>query len=188
MREAAGLGAPIRSQFNGDGGGMIVAPRCPWRMLPSAGSRMQFTLHNCTSQLRSQCTLGVSPKMRILSEGRMGAFSGSPNWTLINDFTINEDTMLSGKRPFMRTCVPKALELNVTRLETVRLVEWPDSEGVKPCAYEDRSYIKFSCALRDRIMFLACRAVNWRRFARLPERQSSQSPPAKSAARIMPTT
>lgn len=83
----------------------------------------------------------------------MGDFSDSPKWTLVNDFTIHEDTRLSSGRPFMRTCVPKTIEIDVTSVEIIRLIEWPDHyRATKPDAYTDRSYIKFSGEFHDRIV------------------------------------
>lgn len=83
----------------------------------------------------------------------MGDFSDSPKWTLINDFTIHEDKLLNSGRPFMRTCVPKTIAIDVTSFEMIRFVEWPANYGAeKPNGYADRSYIKFSGQLHDKII------------------------------------
>lgn len=83
----------------------------------------------------------------------MGDFSDSPKWKLINDFTIHEDKLLNSGRPFMRTCVPKTIEVDATSFEIIRFIEWPSNYGAaKPDAYADRSYIKFSGDLHDKII------------------------------------
>ena len=83
----------------------------------------------------------------------MGDFADSPKWKLINDFTIHEDKLLNSGRPFMRTCVPKTIDVDVTSFEIIRFVEWPSNYGAeKPDAYADRSYIKFSGNLHDKVI------------------------------------
>ncbi|RWO05483.1 MAG: hypothetical protein EOS07_24715 [Mesorhizobium sp.] len=84
----------------------------------------------------------------------MGDFSGSPKWKLINDFTIHEDKSLNSGRPFMRTCVPKRLDIEVTSFEVIRFIEWPSSYGeeIRADAYADRSYIRFDGDLDDKII------------------------------------
>lgn len=83
----------------------------------------------------------------------MGDFSDSPKWKLVNKFTIYEDQNLSD-RPFMRTCVPKRLEVEVSSFEIIRYIEWPYTYGddKRPEHYADRSYMRFSGNLRDRIV------------------------------------
>lgn len=83
----------------------------------------------------------------------MGDFADSPKWKLINDFTIHEDKLLSSGRPFMRTCVPKTIDVDVTSFEIIRFVEWPSNYGAeKPDAYTDSSYIKFSGDLHHTVI------------------------------------
>ena len=79
----------------------------------------------------------------------MGDFRESPKWTLVNDFTIHEDSHLHD-RPFMRTCVPKRLDVEITSFEIIRLFEWPRSDD-SPDAYRDASYIRFNGTLHDRV-------------------------------------
>jgi hypothetical protein len=83
----------------------------------------------------------------------MGGFADSPKWKLVNAFTIYEDKNLSD-RPFMRTCVPKRLDVEVTAFEIVSLIEWPSSYGqeVRPDGYADGSFLKFSGKLDDKII------------------------------------
>jgi hypothetical protein len=83
----------------------------------------------------------------------MGAFGDSPKWKLINDFTIHEDENLTD-RPFMRTCVPKRLSVEVTAFEVVHYVEWPSlhSEDKRAEAYTDKSFVMFSGDLGDTII------------------------------------
>lgn len=84
----------------------------------------------------------------------MGEFDDSPKWKLVNDFTIHEDQNLSD-RPFMRTCVPKTLEIDVSSFEVVNQVLWPSSFGEKDedraSAFEDRTYVRFEGTINDRI-------------------------------------
>ncbi len=81
----------------------------------------------------------------------MGDFSGSPKWKLINDFTIHEDRNLRD-RPYMLTSVPKTLDIDVTSFEIIRYIEWPHNYGQdKPEQYADKTYIKFSGDLHDKI-------------------------------------
>lgn len=84
----------------------------------------------------------------------MGDFVDAPKWTLVNDFTIHEDQTLSDGRPFMRTCVPKRLDVDVTSFEVIRYIEWPShyGEDKRAEAYADKSYIKFSGDLDDNII------------------------------------
>ncbi|TIU48976.1 MAG: hypothetical protein E5W19_15260 [Mesorhizobium sp.] len=84
----------------------------------------------------------------------MGDFADSPKWTLINDFTIHEDQTLNSGRPFMRTCVPKRLDVDVTSFEVIRYIEWPSNFGgdERAKAYVDKTYIKFSGDLDDKIV------------------------------------
>ena len=80
----------------------------------------------------------------------MGDFADSPKWKLVNDFTIHENRKMKD-RPFMRTCVPKTIEVQVTTFEIVRFLVWlSDFDQPKPNGYVDRSYIKFSGDLHDR--------------------------------------
>ncbi|RWH71148.1 MAG: hypothetical protein EOQ86_28885 [Mesorhizobium sp.] len=70
----------------------------------------------------------------------------------MNDYTIHEDQNLSD-RPYMRTCVPKTMDVEITAFEIIRFIEWPSNYGqAKPDAYADSSYIKFSGELHDKII------------------------------------
>jgi len=84
----------------------------------------------------------------------MGDFADSPKWTLANDFTIHENQKLSDGRPFMRTCVPKRLDVAVTSFEVINYIEWPSHYGKdkRAEAYTDESYIKFTGDLDDKII------------------------------------
>jgi hypothetical protein len=82
----------------------------------------------------------------------MGDFEDSPKWKLVNRYTIHEDKNLKD-RPYMRTCVPKNLDVEVTSFEVVRYIEWPSAYGreERADAHVDRSYLKFTGELHDRI-------------------------------------
>lgn len=61
------------------------------------------------------------------------SYSNAPKWTLVNRFTIREDdNKKNDGRPFMRTCVPKRLDIDVEAVEVLRGVDWDEWETRGP--------------------------------------------------------
>lgn len=99
----------------------------------------------------------------------MGDFSNSTKWKLVNDFTIHEDRNLND-RPFMLTCVPKALSVHVTAFEVIRNIEWPSNFGQdKPEQYADSTYIEFSGDLDDKIIVFSVSEGEIARFQKITD-------------------
>ena len=83
----------------------------------------------------------------------MVEFNESSRWTLVNGHTIHTDYPLHD-RPMMLTSVPKRIELEISSFEVVRVVDWPDrtDSSQQPGSHVERSYLKASASLLDRIV------------------------------------
>lgn len=55
-------------------------------------------------------------------------YKDTTDWRLVNDFTIYEKKQLK-ERPYMRTCVPKRLRVELSDVRAIEAVEWVDKNG-----------------------------------------------------------
>jgi hypothetical protein len=114
----------------------------------------------------------------------MSDFSDSPKWKLVNNFTIHENRSLRDGRPFMLTCVPKTLHIEVTSFEIVRFIEWPSlPNGPRPDAYVDKSYAKFTGEFRHKIVVFSMAEGEVATFRRLTDATIQALPVGKIGGR-----
>jgi len=66
-----------------------------------------------------------------------GEFGETEGWTVVNDHTIHEEQKLSEGRPFMRTRVPKRLQVEVSGLRVVESIEWVGDNWIGELEVDD---------------------------------------------------